>query len=327
VTGEAHAGPSSWGEYKNRIGIAPRAAFNIEANFNNLGGFPARTDIGPAAPGYDHFYDDGFNRVDASGNAGGATWYWRYERASQIVGGDTLVMSSTSSEPEGQFEGVTDDPHWSGEITYARELGWNSSYWWGLIAGVSYNRLKFGETHSFTTPAVQIRDSYPILGPLPPAPYEGSFSQPGVQIGDSPTRESRVLSQPAATDGEYELDAEGYGFRLGLLFETPFSDTLDLQFGGGFAGMWIRSDFRLRESTSIIEAGTFERDLEDSDSDFVVGAYGEAGFSLRVSKRVSIQAAAQYYYLSDYSHSLGPEEAELDFRSAIFGVLGVTYAF
>jgi hypothetical protein len=46
-----------------------------------------QNDPGPATGGgVDRFYDDGFVRVDATGNPGGYTWFWSYENATQIQG-------------------------------------------------------------------------------------------------------------------------------------------------------------------------------------------------------------------------------------------------
>ena len=43
------------------------------------------------------FYDDGYNRVDTSGNRDGLTWFWGYENASQVPGNDTVVMHSATA--------------------------------------------------------------------------------------------------------------------------------------------------------------------------------------------------------------------------------------
>src|SRR5580692_989632 len=84
-----------------RFGLSYRAGFNITADFRNLGGFPASSSPGPATGGgIDRIYDDGYVRVDSSGNAGGQTWFWGYKNASQIPGNDTVVMHSTLSEPD-----------------------------------------------------------------------------------------------------------------------------------------------------------------------------------------------------------------------------------
>lgn len=47
-----------------------------------------QSDPGPASGGsVDRLYDDGFVRVDATGNPGGYTWFWGFEDASQIQDG------------------------------------------------------------------------------------------------------------------------------------------------------------------------------------------------------------------------------------------------
>lgn len=325
----AQAGPDSWGEQKNRFGFNARAGFNIEANFKNMGGYPARTEIGPASAGYDHVYDDGYVKVDNSGIPG-ATWNWGYDRASQVVDATSLSFSSTTSAGNGKLNGVNEDPHWSGEVTFTRELGWNGSYWWGVVAAVNWTDLKFAESSTLATDAIRTRDTYrlPAGAPAPPAaPYRGSYDVPGVQLLDLPSRSVSVLPGGALTRGHYELNGEGYGARLGLLFETPFADWFDLQFGGGVAGMWIESEFNLNETTTIAESGAATRRISDTGADFVVGGYAELGFSLRVSKQFNLYAGAQYCYFTDYTHRLVTEEVRLDMKNTLFGVLGVNYAF
>src|ERR1043166_6584893 len=64
----------------NRFSLAARFAFNITARIQNLGSggptFSGATppNPGPATPGVDHNYDNGYNRVDAFGNDAGLTW-------------------------------------------------------------------------------------------------------------------------------------------------------------------------------------------------------------------------------------------------------------
>jgi len=91
----------------NRFGLAWRLSFNVKVGFKNVGAFPARTDPGPATGGsFDRTYDDGFNRVDTTGNNHGTgyantTWYWGYDSESQILPStsnpQSVVMHSSSS--------------------------------------------------------------------------------------------------------------------------------------------------------------------------------------------------------------------------------------
>ena len=113
------------GAFNQRVGVSYRMSYNISARFRNLGGFASASRPGPATgSNVDRTYDNGFNKVDVSGNAGGQTWFWGYNDASQIVG-DTVVMSSSSSSGNVSSE-ASDDPHHGMEVTYNLELGGGS---------------------------------------------------------------------------------------------------------------------------------------------------------------------------------------------------------
>lgn len=317
----------SWGDQKNRIGFNALAAFNIEANFRNLGGFPAQTDPGPATGSVNHFYDNGYNRVDVSGNANSTTWYWGYDSPSQLSG-NTLTMSSTSARSSGQVNGVGDDPHWGGEVVFAREIGWSSSYWWGFQVAVGYLDLRFRNDGSFVTDATRTSDSYSLGGiVVPDAPYRGTYEGPGPLLGDTPTRQIVTLPGAALTSGTYELDASVYSLRLGLLFETPFADWVTLQFGGGAMGDWVRSDFSYEERTTINAVGDYSSSRRESEGDFVFGAYAEVNLAISINRRLSAVVGGQYQFLSEYEQALGEQTAEIEFKNALLVSVGLNFAF
>jgi hypothetical protein len=320
-----HGGVDEWGELKNRIGFSGRAAFNVKATFENLGGTPG-TEVGPATGGFDHEYDDGYNRVDIQGNVDGATQYWGYDRASQVQGAG-LVMSSTFGEANGRLSDVTNDPQWSAELTYARELGWTGVYWWGLVVGLSWQDLHFKESPSFASAGTRILDTYQLVGDPPPAPYRGSFDVPGPLLGDIPTRHVQTLPGAVRTAGQYELDATAYALRLGLLFETPFTDWLNLQFGGGVMGAAVHGEFLVRETTRLAEMEEVFTEARATETKFVGGAYGELGLSLRLSRGVHAAAGVQYIYLTDYTASAAGRTVKLDFGGVVAASLGMTFGF
>src|SRR5262245_15042703 len=107
----------------NRFGLSYRAGFNITAKFKNLAGFSRLNNPGPATGGADHFYDDGYNRVDSSGNANGLTWFWGYQNASQVPGDGFLYMHSVSSAQASASKDKDGDPQHGLELTYNRQLG------------------------------------------------------------------------------------------------------------------------------------------------------------------------------------------------------------
>src|SRR5262245_59219524 len=168
----------------NRFGLSYRAGFNVTASFKNKGPSPA-SDPGPAMGGVDHNYDDGFNRVDISGNAGGMTWNWGYASASQIVG-DTIAFSSSRSGTINSD--VAADPSSGLELTYNRQLGTCDNWRWGLEAAFNYSALNVRDNSGLANGPLAV-DTYHLGGIVPPlAPYAGTFAGPGPLIGDTPTR-------------------------------------------------------------------------------------------------------------------------------------------
>src|SRR5262245_18833843 len=78
-------------EFPDGMSIAARFGFNIQASFRNVGSRSLPNPGPPVGGGIDRFYDDGYVRVDGSGNLNGQTWFWGYERASQVnAAADTI---------------------------------------------------------------------------------------------------------------------------------------------------------------------------------------------------------------------------------------------
>jgi hypothetical protein len=317
---------ADWATGKNRFSLQSHIGFNIKTDFTELGTVSPQTNIGLDRGGVDHFYDDGFNRVDAGGNADGQTWFWGYENSSQIVD-DSILMNSTATTP-GSIRGISDAPYWGIELNYARELGWNGSYWWGVEIGVSWVNLDISQRRSLTTDAIRTVDAYP-LGDLvpPPAPYSGTFSGPGPTIGDNPQRTFQTFSNAALTTGSYDLDATLYALRLGLIYETPFTDWFTLQFGGGILGAFIDSDFTHRESTSVQGLGSFQNSGSDSERDFLGGAYARAGFGMHFSPHAMASLGLQYNYLGSFSQESDGRRAKVDLKTSLYLALGVSVSF
>jgi hypothetical protein len=325
----AQAGIDAWGEQQNRAGISIRPIFNLKASFTDLGGAPPNTQIGPAEGGVNHEYDNGYNFVDAGGNANGTTYYWGYDSPSQVQEG-AVSMSSTYATSVGAVTEVTDDPHWGGEVAYMRELGWSNSYWYGLVIGLSWHEVRFSHQEVFSYDAARVTDSYVLPGELPPAPYRGRFddnASNGYELGDTPTRSTSPLAGGATTSGDYEFEASLYMLRAGLLFETPFTDALDLQFGGGVVGAMIDGRFSFRETTVVTSMQPYAASADEITSSFAGGGYAEVNLSLRVARGLYAFVGAQYLILSDISENAAGRQVELDAKNGIVATLGLTYAF
>jgi hypothetical protein len=317
---------ADWESTKNRFNLNTHIGFNIKANFEHLGGM-AGSNAGPDLRGTDHFYDDGYNRVDAAGNAGGQTQFWGYENAGQVTE-DQIVMSSYSSSGMGRIDEVTDAPHWGAELTYARELGWNGSYWWGVEMGLSWTLLSFKEQATTQGDATLLRDTYALNGVMPPgAPYAGTFGGGGPLLSDDPQRTFQTLSGGAQTMGKYELDGSMYVLRVGLVYETPFTSWLTLQFGGGVAGGLVESEFSFEESTNLVGVRQVVTRGSDRSEDFVGGAYAQAGMALHFHENFMGSLGLQYKYLTSFSQEVAGRRAELDFTSSMYLAVGLGVTF
>jgi opacity protein-like surface antigen len=300
----------------NRFGLSYRAGFNVSAKFKNAG---VGANPGPARSGVNHNYDNGYNRVDVSGNTGqgaceNCTWYWGYERSSQ-VSPDGLFLSMSSSSAEAEVDADEDVSH-GAELTYQRELGRIGRAYWGVEGAFNYMTLDISEDVSLT----RITDRYAltvegvtIVPPLPP--YAGSFQGPGPVISDIPLRRTERLP-----GGEREFEADIYGFKIGPYIEWPFAEKWSLLFSGGLAIASINSDFGFTDARTGASGS-------DSDSDWNFGGYVSGNIIYNITRSVDIFAGVQYQHLGDYSHKLDGTEAELDLGQSVYGVVGVGFSF
>lgn len=311
----------------NHVGLNFRVGLNIKARFNNIGASISAAQPGPATGGgIDRTYDDGYVRVDASGNQGGLTWNWSYQNASQVPGNNTLLMhaastASTTSEQDG------DSPQWGFELNYQRDLGHAEWGRWGFQVAFGYTDIDIRDSRLLATSSSLLTDAYSLGGITPPlAPYAGSFNGPGPVIGDTPTRS--VSAGPGATvvTGSRKLEATLYDLRLGPFLEFPVVDRLRLNFGGGLALGYADSTFSFAEATATA-AGTVTRSGSNSHSEALVGAYAQAGLAYRFSCPLSAFAGAQFQYLGDFSQSAAGHTAQLDLRRSVFFLAGLVWHF
>ncbi|MDB6028334.1 MAG: hypothetical protein JWM68_4557 [Verrucomicrobiales bacterium] len=321
------AGGDSTSTHRQRIGVGYRMNYNVSTKFNNLGGFTARSNPGPATgSAVDRTYDDGFNRVDVSGNAGGQTWFWGYNSASQVVG-DSIVMSSRSSNGNQGVE-ASDDPQHGIEVTYNLELGGSKRWRWGLEAGANYAALNITDNRSLSGNVTTISDAFALNGVTPPmAPYAGTFIGPGVMIGSTPTRTVTTTPGGATILGERQLDANLFGMRLGPYIELPLSRRFAISFSGGLALLEVSSDFQFRETVNIAGIGTSSRSGSSSEDAFMAGGYVSGNVSFQLTDKFSLFTGVQFYNLGTHTQEANGKSAELDLGTSIGVVLGGSYSF
>ena len=321
------------GETLNRFGVSYRVGFNITTKFKNLGGYTSPNNPGPATAGADHFYDDGYNRVDSNGNAGSKTTFWGYDNDSQHQG-NTIVMSSSSSAANGSSKERDGDPQHGAEITYNRQLGKIGKAKWGVEAGFGFtdvtihdgatlfgNVMKTGDTYTFP-------DSFPPIV-VPPAGYRGPRDGQGTApvLGDLPFRTVTRIANGARVAGNRNFDADIYGLRVGPYLEIPLSERLALSMSGGLALLSVNSDFKYEETVSIAGRPDQVHKGKGSHSDILPGGYFGANLLFALDERFNLSAGAQYQSVGTYTHKEGGKEAQLDLGQSVFLSLGVGFSF
>jgi len=314
---------------RNSFNFGYRMGINVAVDFKGIGGFAPMTDPGPATgSGFNRNYDDGFNRVDSSGSAGGMTWYWGYSDAAQAGGGQNLIMNSSSSTSRAKKVDVDEDMTHGPEFTYRRDLG---PFWkgrWGMEGSFSYTWLDVENHSTFNNSVTTIADSFALNGVVPPvAPYQGTFNGPGPVISDNPQRATIASTTGALVVGERQMEADLYQFRFGPYWEVPLSDRVAVSLSSGLAFAVVDSEFSYSESVTITGAGTVTHAGSESQTDMAFGGYVAGTLTYALSERWDLYGSIQYVNLGHYDQSEADKQAVIDFDDSIFFSLGAGYRF
>jgi hypothetical protein len=162
----------------------------------------------------------------------------------------------------------------------------------------------------------------------PPAPYSGPYAlvtEGDPVIHDSPVRTTSLI--PSSISGQRSFNADLFGFRLGPCLEIPLSRKVSLTLDGGFALVYVNSDFSYNETVSIPGVGSVSNAGSGSHSAWLPGGYVAVNISVALSKRWALVAGAQFEDVGRYTQNLNGKEAMLDLSNAIFATLGLSYSF
>jgi hypothetical protein len=324
---------------KDRYFLNYRAGFNIHASFNApaLGLLTPPPLAGSGATGNPvaREYEDGFVRVDSTGNAGGYTSYWGYNNDSQVQGvgseggGSLLLRNSVSATSPGGLK-QTDDPQRGVEIMYQHELARNAKLRVGIELAFNYTWLDIRASRTAPAMLTRIIDAYPLEGITPPlAPFVGTLDGPGPLISDQFTR--TTVTEAAVSwsiANSRKLDGQLYGLRIGPYLEFPLTESVAFSLSAGLAGGYIDTRFSYRDSLSDGAGGVLASDEGSrSKNGFLAGAYVEGMFTVAVGQGMSLFAGAQWQYLNSWTVRAGEQEVKLDFSKSVFVSAGVSFEF
>src|SRR5450759_3349226 len=330
-----HGADFSETDNPNRLSFGARFGMNFKADFhNNAVGNPGNpgVNLGPATGGVNHNYDDGYVRVDSSGNEGDRTWNWGYKNPSQYhVAGDSMqfhaIQSSSPSVPAKNH--VTGDPQPGLELTYQRVMGhlpFVSSGRWGLEAGFGYTDLDLRDNRSATGLTTATTDTFELNGVLPPsAGYNGTFVGPGALLGDTPTR--TTASDITSLTSHQKLSGQLYSIRLGPFAEWNFTPKLSLAASVGLTLAPASINYDFSETTPSAGGGMSVASGHSSKTKLLYGPYVSGPLRYDFNERWGVYVGAQFQSLNDLEQSIGARTARLDQGATVYGVMGASWRF
>jgi hypothetical protein len=308
----------------NWVSFGPQFGLNLNARFNHVG------NLNPASPGpatgggVNRTYNDGFVKMDSSGDAGGQTWNWGYQNASQVQG-NTLTMHSASAAVNGTLN-QNDDPQAGFDLAFGRELGAVPGGKWGVQAAFDFTAVSIHDNQPLAGTGMMVSDAYSLGGVTPPqAPYTGSFNGPGALLGDSPTR--TTTTEAVLITGARTLDAQVYALRAGSYYEYLLGKRWSGRLGGGLVLGVADIQYSYNETITYGGGQAVNNSGSSSGAEFNAGGYLEGKVLYAMTPRTSLFAGAQYEYLGTFSHTAGSEQAQLDMTTTVYVLFGVQLSF
>jgi hypothetical protein len=146
-------------------------------------------------------------------------------------------------------------------------------------------------------------------------------------VSASPASSTTDVSQEASITGPRDFSADLFNFRFGPYFEVPLSKSIAFTLSGGFALMYVNSEFSFSETVTVSGVGSVERHASGTGSGWLPGWYAAGNFSFALSEAWSLVAGAQFQDVGQYTQTLNGRQATLDLSKSIFVTVGLTYSF
>ncbi len=305
------------------LGVGFGSSFNYKASFKSAGIVtPYANDPGAATAGVDHEYDDGFNRLDSTGNSDRGTGttlttYWGYQNASQYdaSGSGTLTMNSARTLVDATETRASSDAAPVIEVFWNKDFSQNERWNYGMRVALRWQKVKVESSAASSTTTETTSDVYQLNGVISPgAPYTGAYTGPLPVLGDTP---SRSVNTTGGTS--YMASRSIDGNMLGLDFGPTFSFNISerLKAVGSLGGTAARIHSTFQYDDGIHASGS------SSDKELLFGAFAGADVHYRIGEKWGIFGGASMNWLETFSQQGGGHRAELDFDDSYTVRLGV----
>ncbi len=300
------------------------------------------TNPGPAAGGaVDRTYDDGYNRVDSTGNApaipGGppSTSFFGYASDAQVnnaVGAGTLDLHSVELNGGGYTRSLDNQPFPGLDLFYRYD--WRASGKWRLSweAGVAYNCFKWQQNGDPNSTVNLITDVFQLGGvTLFPgaAPYSGpSVALPGSPvIGSTPTRTQGNAA--ASVTGPRRLELHAVQLRLGPALDWVPNDKWSVGVQGGLALGVGFSKLSYAEQITVAtpSIAVINQAGQSSRTHGWVGWFSAVRASRKLNEHWDAHVELRHLWQETLQHHGVNRSAEINLSSGLGIGTGVSYRF
>lgn len=302
------------------------------------------TNPGPLAGGaVDRTYDDGYNRVDSTGNApavlGGppSTSFFGYANDAQVAnapGAGTLALHSVQLNG-GDYTRSSGNQPFPG-VDFFYRYDWKAGRNWRLTweLGAAYNYFKWQQNGAPNSTVNLITHVFDLGGvTLFPggAPYFGESVPPprSPVIGSTPTGASGQADVPASVTGPRKLEFHGAQFRVGPALDWVPNDKWSVGVQGGLALGVGFSKLGFAEQITVTAPATapFNQAGQSSDTHGWAGWFSALRVSRKLNEHWTAHMEARHVWNTTLHHTGPTRSAEIDLSSGLGLGTGVSYRF
>ena len=307
-------------DWTQHLRVGALVGLNISAKFSMNGAFG----VSGNNPAHGIF-DDGYVRVDNTGDVGGGTTYWGYENASQL-NGTTLAMHAATS-----FSANSDTKADGGafpgfELAYGDDLfNWKHARV-GWEAGFGLLPIKITDNSPMSATVDQSTYTFNVGNVvIPQAPYFGNPGGSSVVIPDTASATNQTLAAGTVT-GTHTLNVMLYTLRLGPSIDWDLSRRVGLSLGAGPAVGVVSGDYSYNE---VITANGVSANNSGkiSGTELVYGGYVNAMVLYHVVDHGDVYAGLQFMPMSNATISGGGREGQLNLAGQLYFSFGINFPF
>ncbi len=308
--------------------VGAMAGLNLKADFRMSGTFAVSgSNPGTIQNGTDHYYDDGYVRVDENPLHPTDFWtsYWGYNSAGQ-VSGTTLSYHSAHTFTANGSSSATGDVQPGLDIVYGTHLfNWGDALI-GWELGLGWLETSIEDNNPVTISATRTVHNYDTgTIVVPSAPYNGGPSGIGPNIKNIPTAQGdQTIS---GTVSGHTLDVSIYSVRLGptVYWELPWN--FATQLSAGAAVGFVSGELKYNETLLFDDGSRAYNRGGVSDDQFVYGGYLSATLMFHVEEHGDFYLGVNYMPMSSATFSGGGREASLNMSGAVYISAGINWPF